>query len=63
MQRLTCAMDSCTDRVKRYVAEENIKPLLGRPPRSLFRFAGKYFKRWDRNGYFVSNMRDEYPDD
>lgn len=26
--------------------------------------AGRYFKRWDEGqGKFVSNLRDEYPDD
>ncbi|KAH7032748.1 uncharacterized protein B0I36DRAFT_361521 [Microdochium trichocladiopsis] len=34
------------------------------PPLDILRIAGRYFKRWDhREGRFVSNVRDEYPDD
>ncbi|CAN8104832.1 unnamed protein product [Discula destructiva] len=52
------------DKSSRYVAEENIAPLQDRPPESLMRLAGRYFKRWDQeSGRFISNMRDEYPDD
>lgn len=30
----------------------------------LLRLAGRYFKRWDENEErFVSNLRDQYPDD
>lgn len=52
------------DKSIRYVAEENITPLMGNPPASLMRLAGRYFKRWDEEGArFISNLRDEYPDD
>lgn len=34
------------------------------PPLDILRIAGRYFKRWDAvEGRFVSNVRDEYPDD
>lgn len=51
----------------RYVAEENIQII--RPSRSelsshLLSIAGKHFKRWsEEERKFVSNVRDEYPDD
>ncbi|KAJ5816903.1 hypothetical protein N7447_009136 [Penicillium robsamsonii] len=55
------------DRSVRYVAEENIEIILPRfteLPSSLTAIAGKHFKRWDeRKRMFVSNMKDEYPDD
>ncbi|CAG7927885.1 unnamed protein product [Penicillium olsonii] len=55
------------DRSVRYVAEENIEPILlkfSELPNSLTAIAGKYFKCWDeKNLMFISNMRDEYPDD
>ncbi|KAF2155332.1 YccV-like-domain-containing protein [Myriangium duriaei CBS 260.36] len=52
------------DRSQRYVAEENIEPIYAEPPPQLMRAAGKYFKRWDADSrVFVSNLRDEYPDD
>lgn len=51
----------------RYVAEENIeiiKPDISLIPPTLVELAGKYFKRWDSTERrFVSNVRDEYPDD
>ena len=51
----------------RYVAEENIELILPRMnelPPSLLSIAGKHFKRWDEvTRAFVSNIRDEYPDD
>lgn len=49
----------------RYVAEENIAiTLLEDVGQDLMDLAGRYFKRWDRfSGKFVSNIRDEYPDD
>lgn len=60
-------MHSVADRSVRYVAEENIGiilPLFTELPRSLTAIAGKHFKRWDeRERMFVSNMKDEYPDD
>jgi F-box protein 21 len=46
------------------VAEENIVVLENEPPETLLKFAGRYFKRWDgEEKRFVSNIRDEYPDD
>lgn len=51
----------------RYVAEENIE-LIASPfnelPRSLISIAGRHFKQWDvQTQSFVSNIRDEYPND
>ncbi|TVY80857.1 F-box only protein [Lachnellula suecica] len=48
----------------RYVAEENIEIWEPEIPKSLMCLAGRFFKRWDReNRVFVSNIRDEYPED
>ncbi|KXJ92653.1 hypothetical protein Micbo1qcDRAFT_222406 [Microdochium bolleyi] len=45
------------------VEEEAESPDHG-PPVDILRIAGRYFKRWDASvGRFVSNVRDEYPDD
>nr|POE96907.1 isoform 2 of f-box only protein 21 [Quercus suber] len=57
---------SADDKSTRYVAEENIQPheLRQVPNEILMNMAGKWFKRWDgKEGRFVSNIRDEYPDD
>ncbi|OQD88986.1 hypothetical protein PENANT_c003G11260 [Penicillium antarcticum] len=55
------------DRSVRYVAEENIEPIkpsLAELPRGLTAIAGKHFKRWDEmRKVFISNVKDEYPDD
>lgn len=52
------------DRSIRYVAEENISEIHEMPAEGIMCLAGRYFKRWDAGvGRFVSNMRDEYPDD
>ncbi|KAK5126437.1 hypothetical protein LTR85_010673 [Meristemomyces frigidus] len=52
------------DKSIRYVAEENITEVHEKPTEGLMSLAGRYFKRWDEaEGRFVSNMRDEYPDD
>ncbi|EME40167.1 hypothetical protein DOTSEDRAFT_74857 [Dothistroma septosporum NZE10] len=52
------------DESVRYVAAENINIADEQPSESLMRMAGKYFKRWDpENKTFVSNIKDEYPDD
>ncbi|KAK2747271.1 hypothetical protein FQN57_002169 [Myotisia sp. PD_48] len=55
------------DKSVRYVAEENIEvttPSISEIPCAFFNFAGKHFKRWDSaTCTFVSNIRDEYPDD
>ena len=57
--------DSADDKSVRYVAEENIGVLEDeQPSEMLMDLAGRYFKRWDaRDKAFVSNIRDEYPDD
>ena len=58
---------SVEDKSIRYVAEENIEPIfshLGGLPQKLIAIAGRHFKRWDpQTQSFVSNMKDEYPDD
>ncbi len=52
------------DKSVRYVAEENIALVQEDPGENLMALAGQHFKRWDRtNGVFVSNIKDEYPDD
>ena len=58
---LECRAD---DKSVRYVAEENIERLYIMPCETLMQLAGRYFKRWDREmKVFVSNIKDEYPDD
>jgi F-box protein 21 len=48
----------------RYVAEENVETIEEEVPHSLMSLAGRYFKRWDKEKQiFVSNIRDEYPED
>ncbi len=48
----------------RYVAEENIQIVRPEMPHRLVALAGTHFKRWDkRSRTFISNIRDEYPDD
>jgi hypothetical protein len=52
------------DRTVRYIAEENIKVEQPDEVRELMELAGRHFKRWDRESRtFISNIRDEYPDD
>ncbi|KAF2177879.1 YccV-like-domain-containing protein [Zopfia rhizophila CBS 207.26] len=60
------------DKSIRYVAEENISPLSNsstsdspiHPSEAMLHLAGRHFKRWDSDKcLFVSNVRDEYPDD
>ncbi|KAL5114376.1 hypothetical protein ACEQ8H_007725 [Pleosporales sp. CAS-2024a] len=54
------------DKSVRYVAEENIEPMAPgvEPSEAILRLAGRHFKRWDGDKHvFVSNVRDEYPDD
>jgi len=53
------------DKTVRYVAEENVQSSSdSRPPKSVMRTAGRWFKRWDDAAcVFVSNIRDEYPED
>ena len=48
----------------RYVAEENIQIIEQESIPALLELAGQYFKRWDHTSKtFISNIRDEYPDD
>ena len=55
---------SVEDGSPRYVAEDNIKPVDDEPGQGLMALAGQYFKRWDgETRSFVSNIRDEYPED
>ncbi|KAI4959671.1 hypothetical protein J4E86_003394 [Alternaria arbusti] len=54
------------DKSVRYVAAENIKPVDEdtNPSEALLKLAGRHFKRWDdEQRCFVSNVRDEYPED
>jgi F-box protein 21 len=52
------------DKSVRYVAEENILRTGDGPSEAMLRLAGRHFKRWDAGiNRFVSNVRDEYPDD
>lgn len=55
-----------SDRTTRYVAQENILPIThdSEPSEALLSVAGRYFKRWDeQNCIFISNVKDEYPED
>ncbi|KAF1956716.1 YccV-like-domain-containing protein [Byssothecium circinans] len=55
-----------SDKSVRYVAEENIShfPETTEPTPAIMMLAGRHFKRWDGSERrFVSNVRDEYPDD
>jgi F-box protein 21 len=46
------------------VAEENVETTKPEAPALLMSLAGRYFKRWDKEEHkFVSNIKDEYPDD
>ena len=55
------------DNSTRYVAEENVELLEVVEQSDVDAFpimAGKFFKRWDKEkNIFVSNVKDEYPDD
>jgi F-box protein 21 len=52
------------DRSVRYVAEENIEIVRPELPHRLMALAGRHFKRWDKTSRrFISNLKDEYPDD
>ncbi|KAH0543989.1 hypothetical protein FGG08_001756 [Glutinoglossum americanum] len=52
------------DRSVRYIAEENMEIEQPEWVGELMELAGKHFKRWDKkSGTFISNIRDEYPDD
>ncbi|KAL8654701.1 MAG: hypothetical protein Q9210_001347 [Variospora velana] len=52
------------DKSVRYVAEENIVDTEMEVGVNLMRLAGRHFKRWDQTSKtFISNIKDEYPDD
>jgi F-box protein 21 len=52
------------DQTVRYLAESNMSPIFPDYPEGIFDLAGRYFRRWDRETKtFLSNIRDEYPDD
>ena len=52
------------DKSVRYVAEDNIEIITPEVPHSLMDLAGRYFKRWNKETHrFISNIKDEYPDD
>ncbi len=62
--QLTVIKSSVEDSSIRYVAEENIEIIAPEHPMCLMSLAGRFFKRWDIEKHvFVSNIRDEYPDD
>lgn len=57
-------MNRVNEKSTRYVAQENIRPVDDEPSDALKLLAGRYFRCWDgENKKFVSNIRDEYPDD
>lgn len=61
---LTSRTSSVEDTSIRYVAEDNIEIIEPEAPKNLLSLAGRFFKRWDEEERcFVSNIRDEYPDD
>jgi F-box protein 21 len=63
-QKLITTISRVEDTSIRYIAEENIEIIEPELPVSLMSLAGRYFKRWDRKRrVFVSNIRDEYPED
>ncbi|KAL8656220.1 MAG: hypothetical protein Q9226_002733, partial [Calogaya cf. arnoldii] len=52
------------DKSVRYVAEENIDDTPMDVETGLMSLAGRHFKRWDDTSEkFISNIKDEYPDD
>jgi F-box protein 21 len=56
--------NSVDDKSSRYVAEENIAVTNAHPSEALMQLAGRYFKRYDGQAKkFVSNIKEEYPDD
>lgn len=55
---------SADDKSNRYVAQDNIVPTDDAPNEALMKLAGRFFLRYDeRARVFVSNMKEEYPDD
>lgn len=57
-------ISSVDDRSVRYVAEENIAIVQQEVGPELMALAGQHFKRFDEaSRTFVSNIKDEYPDD
>ncbi|KAG8529261.1 uncharacterized protein KY384_005896 [Bacidia gigantensis] len=52
------------DKSTRYVAEDHIEIVRDEAKHDLMAIAGQYFKRWDpEDKAFISNIRDEYPND
>ena len=52
------------DRSNRYVAQDNIVPTTAYPEDSLMELAGRFFLRYDETEMkFISNIKEEYPDD
>lgn len=61
---ITDCLDRVNEKSTRYVAQENIRPVDEEPSDALKHLAGRYFRRWDDEiKRFVSNIKDEYPDD
>lgn len=57
-------MGRVEDGSPRYVAEDNVQVVDDEPSPRLMALAGQYFKRWsDVEKRFISNIKDEYPDD
>lgn len=64
MSRSHLTIPSVDDRSVRYVAEENIAIVKQEVNPELMALAGQHFKRFDETSRtFVSNIKDEYPDD
>ena len=64
MTRLLKSCSRVEDKSVRYVAEENIEVMTPEMPHLLMTQAGRHFKRWDKmKRCFISNIKDEYPDD
>ncbi|KAL8874129.1 MAG: hypothetical protein Q9174_000499 [Haloplaca sp. 1 TL-2023] len=67
--QLSCCLRQLTgfsvdEKSVRYVAEENIDTTSAVVSPALMSLAGRHFKRWDStSNVFVSNVKDEYPDD
>jgi F-box protein 21 len=57
-------LPSADDKSNRYVAQDNIVATDDEPTDALMKLAGRFFLRYDKvTKRFVSNMREEYPDD
>ncbi|KAL9594321.1 MAG: hypothetical protein Q9219_007094 [cf. Caloplaca sp. 3 TL-2023] len=59
-----CLIENVEDKSVRYVAEENIVDISTDAGAHLVALAGRHFKRYDKmSKSFVSNLKDEYPND